>query len=319
MRRTVLISLVMAGMLSLVVRAYQQPPQGRGGQPAAPQAAPSAAALKVDKIKDNLYVIGGAGGGNTAVFITGEGVTVVDTKLPGWGQPLIEKIKTITDRPVVRIINTHTHFDHVSGNVDFPATVDIVTHENTKKYMQEANPVFGLQTGPQPNLFTEHGGRGLPKRTFKKDLTIGKGADQIDLRYFGCAHTGGDAWVIFTGLRTMHVGDVFAGKDLPIMDRNNGGCGVGYADTIAKGAAAVKNVDTIITGHSATTMTMADLRQYGDFVRDFATDARAAKTSGKSIDEFVNNWKPAAKYAGYAQPQAGRVGSDAQVVWEETR
>ena len=315
-RRIVLGALLMTGALSLAVSAFQQPAGGRqgGGQ----QAAPSAAALQVDKVRDNLYVLRG-GGGNTAVFVGTDGVTVVDTKLPGWGPPILEKIKGLTNKPVVRIINTHTHFDHVSGNVAFPATVDVVTQENTKKYMQEANPVTGLQTGPQPNLFKENNGRGLPTHTFKDNMTIGRGADRIDLHYFGCAHTGGDAWVVFTALRTMHVGDVFAAKDLPIMDKNNGGCGIEYGKTIAKGAASIKDVDTIITGHSNTTMTMADLRQYGEFVTDFANAVQAAKTSGTSVDAVAKTWKPAAKYAGYAMPQEARIRSDAQVVWDEAK
>jgi glyoxylase-like metal-dependent hydrolase (beta-lactamase superfamily II) len=313
-RRTVLGALLITGALSIAVSAYQAPAGGqRGAQPA-----PSAAALQVDKVKDNLYVLRG-GGGNTAVFIGTDGVTVVDTKLPGWGQPILDTIATLTKKPVVRIINTHTHFDHVSGNVAFPATVDVVTQENTAKYMREANPVTGLQSGPQPNIFTENGGRGLAKRTFKDRMTIGAGADRIDLHYFGCAHTGGDAWVVFTALRTMHVGDVFAAKDLPIMDKNNGGCGVDYGQTIRKGAAGITNVDTIITGHSNATMTMADLREYGAFVRDFAAAVQAAKKAGKSVDDVVKTWTPDAKYAGYAKPQAARVRSDAQVVWDETK
>jgi glyoxylase-like metal-dependent hydrolase (beta-lactamase superfamily II) len=315
-RNIVLTALLITGALSLAVSAYQQPAGGRqgGGQ----QAAPSAAALQVDKVKDNLYVLRG-GGGNTAVFIGANGVTIVDTKLPGWGPAILDRIKTLTDKPVVRIINTHTHFDHVSGNVAFPATVDVVTQENTKTFMQAANPVYGLQTGPQENLFTENGGRGLPTHTFKDRMTIGAGADRIDLHYFGCAHTGGDAWVMFTGLRTMHVGDVFASKDLPIMDRNNGGCGIAYAATIMKGASSITNVDTIITGHSNATMTMADLRQYGEFVRDFASDVQAAKKAGKSVDDVARAWKPAAKYAGYTTPQAARIKADAQVVWDEIK
>lgn len=315
-RRIVLGALLMVGGLSLAVSAFQQPAgrQAGGGQ----QATPSAAALQVDKVRDNLYVLRG-GGGNTAVFIGTDGVTVVDTKLPGWGPPILEKINTLTNKPVVRIINTHTHFDHVSGNVAFPPTVDVVTQENTKKYMQEANPVAGLQTGPQPNLFKENNGRGLPKHTFTTNMTIGTGADRIDLHYFGCAHTGGDAWVVFAALRTMHIGDVFAAKDLPIMDANNGGCGIDYGKTIAKGAASIRNVDTIITGHSNTTMTMADLRQYGQFVTDFANDVQAAKKSGKSVEDVVKTWKPAATYAGYAKPQEARVRSDAQVVWDESK
>ena len=62
----------------------------------------------------------------SAVFIGTDGVTVVDTKNPGWGAPLLEKIKSVSDKPVVRIINTHTHGDHVSGNVDFPAIFAIL-------------------------------------------------------------------------------------------------------------------------------------------------------------------------------------------------
>ena len=92
--------------------------------------------VEVEKLRDNLYLMRG-GGGNSAVFITANGVVVVDTKNPGWGQPLLDKIKSVTDKPVTTIINTHTHGDHVSGNVEFPATVEVVTHENTAKNMED--------------------------------------------------------------------------------------------------------------------------------------------------------------------------------------
>ncbi len=105
------------------------------------------------------------GGGNTAVFITATGVTVVDTKNPGWGQPILDAIKKLTDKPVVRIINTHTHGDHVSGNVEFPATVDIVVQENTKANMEQMRPVTGLQPPPPgPSIFQQNNGKGLAKQ-----------------------------------------------------------------------------------------------------------------------------------------------------------
>ena len=203
----------------------------------AAQQIPSAASIQVDKIRDNLYVFRG-GGGNTAAFITANGVTLVDTKLPGWGKPILEKLKEITEKPVTTIINTHTHFDHVSGNIEFPATVDVVTHENTAQLMREMRPVTG---GPeQPNVFKEKNGLGLPKRTFKDRMTLGSGAEQIELYYFGRAHTGGDAWVVFPALRVLHTGDVFATKIIPLIDANNGGSGVEYPQTIAKAVAALK-------------------------------------------------------------------------------
>src|SRR5215203_2477795 len=121
-RISVLGTLVLAGALTVAVAAQQPAPQ------------PSVDNLTVEKVKDNLWVIRG-GGGNTAVFVTSDGATVVDTKNPGWGQVLLDKIKTVTDKPVTRVINTHTHYDHVSGNVAMPATVEIIAQENTAKRM----------------------------------------------------------------------------------------------------------------------------------------------------------------------------------------
>ncbi len=314
MKRCVVLGvLLLVGGLSITVAALQQPAQ------------PVEKVIEVDKVKDNLFVLKG-GGGNTAVFITAKGVVVVDTKNPGWGQPILDKIKTLTDKPVTTIINTHTHGDHVSGNVEFPATVDVITQENTKVYMEQGNPLYGSQTPPQENIFKKNEGRGLPRRTFKETWTIGSGKDQIDLRYFGPAHTGGDAFVIFREYRVMHVGDTMPTRDLPIMDKNNGGTGVGYAATLAK-AAAVKNVDTIINGHNPTTTTPADLRRYSEFIADFVKFVQDAKKAGQTVDDVVNTWKTPAKYTGYTEPatddarkaRAGRIKADAEVIWAETK
>src|SRR5262245_44453550 len=122
-RHIVLSAVIGIGALSLAAIAAQQPPGGGGAN-----------VVEVEKVKDNLFVLKG-GGGNTAVFVATNGVVVVDTKLPGWGQPILDKIKALTSKPITTIINTHTHGDHVSGNVDFPATVDVVTQENTKANM----------------------------------------------------------------------------------------------------------------------------------------------------------------------------------------
>src|SRR5438105_10820186 len=165
MKRGLVLGVVIAaGALSMAAVAYQTQPQG-------PKV------VEVDKLKDNLFVLKG-GGGNTAVFIGTNGVVVVDTKNPGWGQPILNKIKELTTKPVTTIINTHTHGDHVSGNVEFPATVDVITHENTKANMMEMRPALGVaQQGPPTNIFKEHHGVGMPKRTFKDKMTIGKGED----------------------------------------------------------------------------------------------------------------------------------------------
>src|SRR5262245_42231023 len=316
-RRIVLGGLLMVGALSIAVAAQQQPPPK-----------PSSSAIKVEKLADNLYVpnaLAAGGGGNTSIFITATGVVVVDTKNPGWGQPLLDKIKTITNKPITTIVNTHTHGDHVSGNVEFPANVDIVVQENTKTNMGAMRPAsFVAQPagGPPPNIFTTHNNTGMAKRTFKDTMMIGNGADRIELHYFGRAHTNGDAIVFFPAARVLHMADVFANKGMPGMDVNNGGSGVEYAATLTKAAdfADRSKVATIVNGHNETTTTRADLREFISYVQDFVKAAQDGKRAGKSVDEVAAAWKTPAKYAGYEQMSpAIRVKNNMELIFRETR
>ncbi len=270
MRRVIVLgSLIVIGALAIVAA---QPPAQQGPK-----------VVEAEKVKDNLYMLKG-GGGNTAVFITADGVTVVDSKNPGWGQPVLDKIKELTPKPITRLINTHTHGDHVSGNVDFPATVDIIVQDNTKTNMEKMD------------IFKQNNGRGLPKKTFKDKMTIGKGADQIDLYYFGPGHTNGDAIVVFSALRTAHIGDLFAGKGLPLADASNGGSVLHYPDTLKKAYDGIKNVDTLINGHAPTTTTWADLKTFAEFNQDFLTWAQGELKAGKSPKDAAGEWKLPSKY-----------------------
>ncbi len=183
--------------------------------------------------------------------------------------------------------------------------------------MKEMRTVTGF--APQEgNIFTENKGRGLAKRGFKDTMTLGTGADQVDLRYFGRGHTSGDAWVIFPSLRVAHAGDIFSGKNVPLLDANNGGSGVEIGETLAKAAAGLKDVDTIITGHS-TNMTVADLQEYAEFNREFFAAVRDGRKAGRSVDEIAGGWTLPAKFKGYAAPQAARVKSNVEVIANELK
>jgi cyclase len=310
MKRTVVLCALILSALSIMVTAQQA---GRGAQQPAPKV------IEVEKLKDNLFVLrGNGGGGNTAVFITSTGVVVVDAKNPGWGQPILDKIKELTPKPVTTLINTHTHGDHVSGNVEFPTTVDIIVQENTKTNMGKMipNSTAADQTVPAQTIFQMNNGRGLPKHTFKDKMKLFKGADEVDLFYFGRGHTNGDAWVLFPALRIVHAGDIFSGKNLPLLDANNGGSAALIADSLQKGLDTLKNVDTIITGHS-TQMTMADLKEYIAFNREFLNDVRTAKNAGKSVDDIAASWKLPTKYTGYAAPDAVRLKNNVKLAYSE--
>jgi glyoxylase-like metal-dependent hydrolase (beta-lactamase superfamily II) len=273
MRRGHVLGLLLAlGALSIPVTALQQ--------------AQGPKVIEVEKLKDNLFVLRG-GGGNTAVFIAGDGVTVVDAKNPGWGQPILDKIKELTSKPVTRLINTHTHGDHVSGNVEFPVTVEVIAQDNTKANMEKMD------------IFKTSAGRGLPKRSFADKMTIGGGADQIDLYYFGRGHTNGDAFVVFPALRVAHAGDIFSGKNLPLIDPNNGGSMSEIGNSLAKAHAGIRNVDQVITGHSSV-MTWADLGEYAQFNKDVLAWMQSEKAAGKTAQQAAGEFKVPEKYKGYA-------------------
>lgn len=313
MRRPIVLAILIAvAAASGPVTAYRE----RLQQPARPQF-PLPGVVEVEKVKDNLFVLRG-GGGNTAVFVTAAGAVVVDTKYPGWGRPILQMIRTLTDKPVTMIINTHSHGDHVSGNVEFPATVDVVVQEHTRTNMERAErrEPRPTETRESLDIFKANNHRGMPKRAFKDRLSIGRGADRIDLYYFGIGHTNGDAWVVFPALRVMHAGDMFPGKSLPNIDLVNGGSGLEWGNTLTKVHAGVRNVDTVITGHS-TLMTMDDLKTHGDFLRDLAAAVREANRSGKTVDEVASRWTIPAKYVGYPVPRPDQLRTPVQFMYDE--
>ena len=281
-RAWVLGTLVGIGALSLVVSG-QAPPAG--------PAAKAVAATKIEKVKDNLYIVTGSGaadmdafsGGNTAVFITETGVTLVDTKLPGWGPTILERVKSVTNKPITRVINTHTHSDHTGSNEFFGATVESVVHENTRSNMEKMDEF----KGPKAKF--------LPNKTYKDKLTLGSGKDQIDLYYFGPAHTNGDTFVVFTAVRTIHTGDTFAWKALPYIDPDNGGSVVEHPKTLSKVLESIKNVDTVINGHIPIS-TWNDLRDFRDFNADFVAYAERSLKAGKSVDQAVKEYSVPARF-----------------------
>ena len=252
---------------------------------------------EIEQVKDNLYVITG-GGGNTAAFVTENGVVVVDTKVPNWGNAILDKIRTVTDQPVTMILNTHTHFDHVGSNTDFAQPVEVIAHANTKINMEKMEQ---FQTAAAQQY--------LPSRTFDNTLTLLEGDDQIDLYYFGRGHTNGDAIIVFPSLGVAHTGDLFAWKGTPFIDTNNGGSGVEYPDTVLGAADGITGVDTVIPGHREIS-SWADFREFGEFNRDFLAAVRRGMAEGKSAQETTDSLNLPARYADY-QLQVGQIASAA--------
>jgi glyoxylase-like metal-dependent hydrolase (beta-lactamase superfamily II) len=256
-RRGVLAAIVVVGFAVAGVAAQQQrpriPPTG-----------------EIKKVRDNLYVIPGAGG-NTTVFVTQTGIVLVDTKLANNGEAILGQLRKVSGRRVSMIINTHSHPDHIGSNEYFPATVEKVTQENTKKWMA-ANEKVASNAAV------------MPTRTFTDRVTLGSGKDQIDLYYFGAGHTDGDAFVVFPALRAMAAGDIFAWKMAPLIDPNAGGSVIALPDTLEKALKGIRNVDTVIEGHGDVN-TWSGFRDYVQFNRALLEGARAG--AGKRTAEEI--------------------------------
>jgi glyoxylase-like metal-dependent hydrolase (beta-lactamase superfamily II) len=270
---------------------------------AAPQnLAPSGSiSIEIQRLKDNLYVLSG-GGGNSAVFVTDLGVVLVDTKPAGSSVTLLDKIKTITTKPVTTIINTHAHADHVGGNEAFPTSVEIIAQENTRLNLDKLDMFKG-----QANF--------LPKLVFKEKMALGSGKDRVDLYYFGRGHTGGDAWVVFPALRVAHAGDMLGPKGLPAVDFANGGSVLEYSETLARAASTLTNVDTIITGHGPL-MSMSDFKRYVQFNKDFRDAVVSGYNHGLGLTEVAEAWRVPDKYRGYETPPE-RTKADVQIMFGE--
>ncbi len=225
MSRTLLVRLL-AGIPFLLIswigytQSQKQPPQ-----------------LTINKVKDDLYEIEGDVG-NVAVYITSEGVILVDDKFEQDYEQIVAKVKSVTSQPIKYILSTHHHSDHSGGNTKFSSTVEIISTANAR-----ANIVTHKQSNAAPNM--------VPARVvFTEETAVFLGGKEVRARYFGRGHTNGDAIIYFPALRTLHTGDLMAGKT-PLIDYPGGGSVVEWTKTLD--AAMKLDFDTVIPGHGPVT------------------------------------------------------------------
>jgi glyoxylase-like metal-dependent hydrolase (beta-lactamase superfamily II) len=145
-------------------------------------------------------------------------------------------------------------------------------------------------------------------------MSLGSGKDRIDLYYFGAGHTNGDTFVVFPALRVLHTGDMFAWKDGPLCDRNNGGSCVAFPQTLQKAIVEIKNVDTLIPGHSPM-QTPKDLQEYQKFTAYLLAYSTDQMKAGKSAADAAAGFK-LDQYQGY---KSDRVQGAIQAVYDELK
>lgn len=259
MKRYAILAAIMAASLTGTgAMAQPQPPQGRpagGGLPGV---------TAIEPIADNVYKIFG-GGGNTLVIVQQNGVALVDTKMPGNGQAILDEVRKVTDKPITTIVSTHSHPDHI-GSTDFLRerfpNVRIIMNEGAEAELK-ANP------RGNPAL--------LPTETFKDRMTIGEGGERIELHHTGAGHTNGDTFVLVPSARLLFMGDVMAWNMAPFLPA--GGAEAIAAETEKLVEAMKGRVDIVVEGHGHVN-DWAALERLAKFNRALVNAARAAYDRG---------------------------------------
>lgn len=229
---------------------------------------PPAAELKINKVADDLYEIEGDGG-NVAVYITNEGVILVDDKFEQDHDNIVAKVKSVTSQPVKYVLSTHHHADHSGGNARFLPTAEIISTANAR-----ANIVSHKQSNAPPGV--------APARiVFTDETSVFLGGKEVRAHYYGRGHTNGDAIIYFPALRTLHTGDLMAGNT-PLIDYPGGGSVVEWTKTLD--AAMKLDFDTVIPGHGAVT-NKAALLAYRNNVEKLRNRAQGMIRQGKSQEE----------------------------------
>lgn len=260
MNRTLLLRASVAAVF--LVGGWIAYTQNRGGQP--PQ-------LNLNKVKDDLYEIEGDGG-NVAVYITDDGVILVDDKFERDHDTIMERIKGVTNKPVKYVLSTHYHEDHSGGNAKMlSSNAEIISTANARKnILAHIQSNAGIIPTPARITFTQ-----------EEDVVLG--GKEVRARFFGRGHTNGDAVMYFPALRTIHTGDLMAGTT-PLIDYPGGGSLADWTTTLDEVLNDL-DFDTVIPGHGAVT-NKAGLLLYRNNVEKLQNRVKGLIRDGKKADDI---------------------------------
>ncbi len=248
--------------------------------------------IKVNKLTDNIYMLVGQGG-NIAVFVGEDGVFMIDDQFAPLTTKILAAIKTVTDKPVKYLINTHWHGDHTGGNLNMAKEgAIIVSHENVRKRMSMNQVIRGKTRKASPK-------NALPVITFTEDMMYHFNGDDVLISHIHDAHTDGDAFVYFTNNNVLHMGDAYFQGKFPYIDIASGGSIDGYIAGIQK-AIMVSDDDTqIIPGHGKVSK-KSELKPYLKMLKTLRNRVQKAKKKGKTLQEVVANKSITAEYTSFS-------------------
>jgi glyoxylase-like metal-dependent hydrolase (beta-lactamase superfamily II) len=154
--------------------------------------------LRTERVKGDLHMIAGEGG-NVALYATSDGVILVDDMFDRNHADILAQVKTVTDKPLKYVINTHQHDDHAGGDMKMLPIAEVIAHRNVYANLKDLKRPYYEDTPGTPI--------GLPRITFTDQLDVHLGRKDVRA-LLRRRHTSGDALIYFPE-RTIHTGDLF--------------------------------------------------------------------------------------------------------------
>ncbi|MXX05192.1 MAG: MBL fold metallo-hydrolase [Gammaproteobacteria bacterium] len=264
------------------------------GQVAQAQVGFADAALSIEHVAGNVYMVQRpGGGGNIGAFIGPDGVLLVDSLFAPMTGNLVEVVGEVTDSEIRFLINTHIHGDHVGGNANLAEMgVVIFAHDNTRvKFLEESShfPRGGGSFAPRQPVAAR------PVVTYNDAISFHLNGEEVHAFLAPPAHTDGDTFVYFPESDVLHLGDVFRTTSYPIVDKFNGGT---LRGTIAALDLAIDMAgpDTrVIPGHGLEVVGRAEMVEFRDMILDIRDRVYAMIRQGLHLDEIMAA-QPAAAY-----------------------
>jgi len=242
--------------------------------------------LRVTKVAGNVYLLDSAkseAGGNIAACVGQDGIVIVDDQYAPMADKIRAALKSISDRPIRFVINTHYHDDHTGGNVIFQKDATILAQENVRKRL-EAGGVAGNGASMHFN-YVPVAKDALPIITFDRDISVHLNGEDIRAVHFPAGHTDGDSVIYFPQSNVVHMGDDFVTYGFPFIDVASGGSIDGLIDGVEKAIAQLPPDVKVIPGHGPVS-TLDDVRAYVKMLKETRAAVQKAIRKKKTLEQM---------------------------------
>ena len=246
--------------------------------------------MKID-LTDKVFVIQGQDFAQNATLILSDNAALlVDNRqnLP-LAHELHNEIKSITDKPVKYVINTHYHCDHTFGNEVFRKTAEIIGHVNVQSALLnkgEEHKEFFRDYFGVPH--TEEVTITPPNIAFEKSMTLDFGGQLIKIVHPGVAHTDTDSYVYLPEDQILITGDLFFNKILAFTGDPSArisGC-LSALQQLEKIA-----IKIIIPGHGAPTTDITDMVNYRLYLEELLEAVGKELRKGCDLEHMLDSIK----------------------------